>query len=402
MLSLNDEELAQLLATEESDRVERKERLAGDAPTKIREAICAFANDLPNHRTPGVIVVGMRDDGTPAGTRITDELLRSLADMRDDGKILPRPTMVVQKHTVRGDDYAMVFVTPSDMPPVRYEGRIWIRVGLRRAVASAQDERVLNEKRKHRDLPFDLQAVSTAKLIDLQRSVFENEYLPAAFARDVLDPNERSYEQRLASLRMIDSVEAKIPTLLGLLVLSARPRDFIPGAYVQFLRIVGTELADDIQDETAIDGPLAELIRRLDEKMRASNRVAVDLTTGPVERRTPDYPMAAIEQVVRNAIMHRTYEGTNNPVRVTWFDDRIEVSSPGGPYGLVTEKNFGLPGVTDYRNPNLTEAMRTLGFVQRFGVGIATAQRALSANGNPPLKWEVNDRFVVFALQRRP
>jgi len=76
------------------------------------------------------------------------------------------------------------------------------------------------------------------------------------------------------------------------------------------------------------------------------------------------------------APMHR-YEATNAPVRVYWFDDRIEIHNPGGPFGSVTQENFGRPGVTDYRNPNLAEALRALGFVQRFGAGIAIARRAL-------------------------
>ncbi|MEO5726264.1 MAG: ATP-binding protein, partial [Byssovorax sp.] len=83
------------------------------------------------------------------------------------------------------------------------------------------------------------------------------------------------------------------------------------------------------------------------------------------------------------------------------FDDRVEIQSPGGPYGLVTKESFGKPGVTDYRNPTLAEAMKTLGFVQRFGVGIATANRALSANGNPPIAWQVDDRYVLAVVRRK-
>jgi ATP-dependent DNA helicase RecG len=89
MLRIEDEELAQPARSGEADRVERKERLAGDAPNTIREAIYAFANDLPDHRKPGVVIVGMRDDGAPAGTPINDELLRTLADMTDDGTSCP-------------------------------------------------------------------------------------------------------------------------------------------------------------------------------------------------------------------------------------------------------------------------------------------------------------------------
>ncbi len=76
-----------------------------------------------------------------------------------------------------------------------------------------------------------------------------------------------------------------------------------------------------------------------------------------------------MQQLVRNAVLHRTYETTNAPVRVYWYSDRIEIHSPGGLYGQVNPENFGQPQVTDYRNPLLAEAMKALGFVQRFGVG---------------------------------
>ncbi len=82
MTSYNDQDLERMLSDVESDISERKESLKGDAPTKAREAICAFANDLPGHGRPGVIFVGARDDGTPADVAITDELLRQLADMK--------------------------------------------------------------------------------------------------------------------------------------------------------------------------------------------------------------------------------------------------------------------------------------------------------------------------------
>ena len=65
---------------------------------------------------------------------------------------------------------------------------------------------------------------------------------------------------------------------------------------------------------------------------------------------------------------------------------RIEITNPGGAYGSVTAENFGDLGLTDYRNPNLAEAMRVLSLVQRFGMGIPIARRLLSENGNPRAK----------------
>ena len=389
MVEPSDQDLEQLLSDLEADWTERKESFKGDASNSIREAICAFANDLPNHRRAGVAFVGARDDGTPSGLPITDDLLRSLADIKTDGNILPPPTLTVSKRRLFGTEVAVILVQPSGSPPVRYRGRIHIRVGPRRALASAQDERILNEKRRHRDLPFDVHDVPSSSLSDLQRRAFEDDYLPSAVAPAVLAANERTYEQRLAACKMIASIDEPVPTVLGLLILGGRPRDFFPGAY----------LASPISDEQVIDGTVTDVIRAIDQKIASHNRVEVDFHNGPTEQRRSPYPLVAVQQIVRNAVMHRTYEATHAPIQIYWYADRIEVLSPGGPFGTVTEATFGMPGVVDYRNPNLAEALRVLGFVQRFGVGLATARRELERNGNPPLELTVGANRVQVVMK---
>jgi ATP-dependent DNA helicase RecG len=398
---LTDAELTQLVDTLESDRAERKEAWAGDAPKKVRQAVCAFANDLPNHNQPGVVLIGVKDDGTLTSLNVTDELLRTLADVKTDGNILPPPTLIVEKRQIKGAAVAVVTVWPTDAPPVRYDGRIWIRIGPRRGLATAQDERILNEKRRHKDRSFDTRPVAGCPLSELNRVVFEHEYLPQAFAADVLANNGRSYEERLASLGMIASVEDPTPTLVGLLTVGKSPRTWVPGAYVQFLRIRGAKWDDPVVDAQEIDGTLDLVMRRLDEKIKATLAVSVDITTGATtEVTSTPYPLSALQQLARNAVMHRTYEGTNAPVRVTWFDDCIEITNPGGPFGIVTQENFGRPGVNDYRNPAIAAVLKTLGYVQRFGVGIAEARRALAANGNPELQFQVEPTIVLATVRR--
>lgn len=394
-------EIEAMLADIESDLVERKASWEGDAPEKGRQAVCAFANDLPGHGKPGLLVVGAMDDGRPSGQLVSDRLLQTLADIKTDGNTLPPPTILVQKMVLQGAEMAVVQVAPSDAPPVRYKGRIWIRVGPRRAIATAQDERVLNERRRHRSASYDAHPVPGAQLVDLDRTLFERTYLPAAFAPEVLAANERSYVQRLAATKMVATVDDPTPTVVGILTLASRPRDFLPAAYVQFLRIDGLELADPIVDEAAIDGPLLDLVRALDGKLASHNRTAVDLVSGPLERRVADYPIAALQQIVRNALMHRSYEHTNAPVRVVWFEDRIEITNPGGPYGIVSAASFGEPGMVDYRNPLLAEAMKVLGLVQRFGVGIATARALLQKNGNAPPEFDVQPTHIRCTVRRR-
>jgi len=297
-----DEQLETFLTDIESDLTERKESWKGDAPNEGRQAVCAFANDLPDHQKPGVLFIGARNDGTPSHLPITDALLRTLSDIRTDGNILPPPSILVEKRNLKGTDMAVVTVQHSNTPPVRYKGRIWIRIGSRRAVATLPEERILNEKRRYRDTPFDVQPLPSSDLSALSRVLFEQEYLPNAFAPDFVAFNDRSYEQRLASCRMIASVDNPIPTILGILVLGVSPRDWIPGAYVQFLRIAGTQMTDPIHDEAPVDGTLGQILRRIDEKIDSHNRSGVDIRAADREIRTSPYPRVALQQLIRNAV----------------------------------------------------------------------------------------------------
>jgi hypothetical protein len=112
--SLSDDELLVLLNDSESDRSERKRALTGATAEKVRQAVCAMANDLPNHGKPGVIFIGAEDDGAPANIDITDQLLLTLADMKTDGKILPLPSLFVEKRVLKGAAMAVITVLPAD------------------------------------------------------------------------------------------------------------------------------------------------------------------------------------------------------------------------------------------------------------------------------------------------
>jgi len=253
----------------------------------------------------------------------------------------------------------------------------------------------------YKNKPFDICPVVGATIEDLSRSIFESEYLPMAVAPDVLEANNRTYEEKLASCGMIVSPVDTTPTVLGLLSIGKEPQNIIYGAYIQFLRIDGTELVDEIIDEDVIGGAVFNMLRRIEDKLKSHNRRAVNVTSAAIHEVVTHYPLPAIYQIIYNAVQHRAYERTNAPIRVYWFNDRIEINSPGGSYGNVTPENFGLPGITDYRNPNIGTAMKTFGFVQSFGRGIEIARRELARNGNPPLEFNVSESFVLCTIRMK-
>lgn len=393
---MTDAELATLFRLQESDRVERKESLADK--DRVCQAICALANDLPKHGQPGVIFIGQRDDRSCAGLTVDDALLLQLAGLRSDGRTLPFATMYVRQVTIEGCEVAVVEVEPSDNPPVRFEGRTWIRVGPRRALATAEEERRLVEKRRWGNLPFDAHPVKGATLADIDLKRFELEYLRSAVSPEALAENQRSIDTQLRALRLAHPDGT--PTVTAILMLGTDPRRWFAGAYIQFLRVAGPNLTDPLLDQRELSGAVSDQLRLIDEVVRLNISMPA-LVGGPSRRETVDYPEEALRQIVRNAVLHRTYEGTAAPVRVTWFDDRVEIQSPGGPYGQVTKEHFGAPGVADYRNPTLAEALKSMRFVEKFGVGLAIARERLALNGNPPMEFVIEDAHVLVVVRKR-
>ena len=310
---LSDDDLRQLLRHGEADHIERTISLTDRR--KFGEAICAFANDLPDRRQLGILFIGVKDNGDCAGLVIEEQLLQTLMGFRTDGTILPPPVMTVRRHVLDGCTIGIVEVTPSDNPPIKYDGRVCIRIGPRRGFATSEEERRLIEKRRWGALPFDQQTVPGATLQDLDVLRFREEYLPVAVHPDVLAENERSPGQQLQALGLIGAGQQ--PTVLGLLLCGKNPRNWLPGAYVQFVRYPGTEIGDMIQDQKEIDGPLAEMFRRLDEVIANNITQPADLS-GTIQQSRPSYPIIAVQELTRNAVIHRNYEATAAPVMLTW------------------------------------------------------------------------------------
>ena len=122
---VNKEELLKLMQDMESDRIERTTSFREE---KLGEAVCAFSNDYPNHKKPGYLLLGVKDNGRIAGQRIEDKELQQLGNVRSNGNVLPQPSMIVSQvfHFEEGD-VVVVEVHPSLVPPVRFKGKVFIK-----------------------------------------------------------------------------------------------------------------------------------------------------------------------------------------------------------------------------------------------------------------------------------
>ena len=188
-----------LLLDMESNLVERTTSTRQD---KLGPVVCAFANDFPNYKQSGFILLGVNDDGKLAGKIWTDQELQSIGDIKTSGKVLPQPSITVSAVFKYSEGEVIVIeVKPSLYPPVRFDGICWIRLGPRRDKASVDEERILIERRASFAKTFDLVPALGSSLSDLAQDYFKLLYLPKAIDAETLAENGRTIEQQLASLR---------------------------------------------------------------------------------------------------------------------------------------------------------------------------------------------------------
>ena len=374
---LTKEELLELLGTTETVRLEKT--VSTDDRDKFCAAICAFANDMPGEGRNGYLLIGVHDDGSLSGLRATDRILKDISSLRNDGNILPLPVMNVGYVSFDDGDVIVVEVTPSILPPVRYRGRTWIRVGPRKGIATIEEENILIERRRSKFPTFDTMPCPHAKLEDLDLDLFRHEYLPKAFDEKTIAADTRSVDRQLEALNFY-STEYGCPTYAGLILFGRDPRRFMPGNYIQYVEFSGPDRASDPVNQHEFAGPLDRMLAEIDVFVKTSIAKNKPVPVSALrEKNEFVYPVWSIRELVMNAIMHRDYQSTG-PTKFYQFPDRLEITNSGGLYGRVNAANF--PDENDYRNPIVAEAIKVLGYVNRFGRGIGRVQSELASNGN--------------------
>jgi ATP-dependent DNA helicase RecG len=390
------EDLAAAL-TAESDRVEWKESARdGD---EILRAICALANDLGNTGRTGFLAIGVDKRGRAIGTDTSDGALTKLSDRLRSTKILPHPSSSIEVAQHEGGKLVVIAIAPYAVPPVvKVDGVAWVRVGASTHRASEADLARLQERRPEARLPFDLRAFGGARLDDLDLQALRTEHaasLGVATSKDEYPELEPWLRQR-EIIRRRDGVWE--PTAAGLLVYGVDPQSLLPGSIVEFTRYAGTSIEVAITSRKTITGRLPDQLDGIWIQLQANLASVATQTAGVRTPYAPEYPLDALKELARNLVQHRMYEGTNAPSRVSWFDDRIEMTNPGGPFGQASEGEFGAH--SDYRNPTITRLLVDLGYVERLGRGVQRVRALLAANGNPPLEVET-DGYTTVVVRRR-
>ena len=371
------EELQRIIAIDEGFRIELTTSTGN--MDKFQEAICAFANDMPGSGKKGYLLIGVYDDDKISGMKVDDALMKRISGIRSDGNILPLPVMTTEKVQTDEGDVLVVEVTPSFDTPVRYRGRTFIRIGPRRDIASAEEERILAERCAASLPTFDTRPCREATIDDIDTDTIIKEYLPKAIDSETLATDKRPPKEQLASLRLFN-MQWDCPTYAALILFGKNPRYFMPGAYIQFVRFKGETNGGEILNERR----LPQLENFIRDGIVTKRPVPISILR---EKDVRNYPYKVLRELMMNAVMHRDYQA-NMPTRLYQYDSHIEIMNPGGLYGQARPENF--PHVNDYRNSVVAEMMKNLNYVNMFNHGVSEVQDLLKENQSPAAEFNVN------------
>ena len=391
------EELFEIIAIDENYRIELTTS-TGDMD-KFQEAICAFANDMPGSRKKGYLLIGVKNNGEIDGLKVDDDLMKKISGIRSDGNILPLPVMSTEKVVTENGDVLVVEVTPSFDTPVRYRGRTFIRIGPRRDIASAEEERILAERCAASLPTFDTRPCREAKLEDIDVDTIVKEYLPKAIDAKTLEKDKRPLKEKLAALHLFN-MHWDCPTYAALIMFGYNPRFFMPGAYIQYVHFKGSSNGGAILNERRFEGCLYKILPELENFIQdgiiTKRPISISILR---EKDVLNYPFKALRELMMNAVMHRDYQ-SNMPTRLYQYDNHIEIMNPGGLYGQARPENF--PHVNDYRNGAVAVMMRVLNYVNMFNHGIGEVRDLLHANENPEAEFNVGYLTAFSVIVRDP
>lgn len=357
------------------------------SPTRPLRTVVAFANSAG-----GRLVIGVNDDGTVAG--VTDPLseeerITSLITDRISPQLVPAIDLVTMgEATILVVDVPLSTRRPHYMTDQGLGAGVYVRLGS--STRQADPALVAELERNARGVAFEDLPVLRATLEDLDLDNLSE-----------VRGRETDFEDLVALGLAIKQGGEIVPTNAGILAACDDPSRFLPSAWVQCGRLRGPN-GTDIFDQTEIHGPIPRATERvMDFLLKHAFKTAV---FGDVRRRDVySIPVEAIREVVVNALVHANYSERSTPVRVGFYDDRIQVDSPG----------LLLPGMTiesmrrasRLRNPSLARVFREAGIMEQWGTGVQRVFEQLAEIGLPePLVEEVMDRlrFTIYVPNHAP
>lgn len=209
-------------------------------------------------------------------------------------------------------------------------------------------------------------------------------------------------DEKICALMSI--VKGGKATLAAEILLGFYPQAFAPQLCIVATAVPGVAMGEvdasgaRFTDNKRIEGTIPQMLTEALAFVRANTRTATVIDTVTGERKdVPEYPTVAVREVILNALVHRDYSihTEGKPIRLTIYQDRLEVESPGGLYGRLRVDQLGHVQ-PDTRNPVLATAMEVMGLTENRYSGIPTIRKQMEEAGlAEPDFLDTQNSFIV-------
>lgn len=334
------------------------------ARIKIKDVarhITAFAN-----AAGGKLAIGVEDDGEITGFRKQSSQDINEMERCNIMECEPAPSVAVRRIDVLNssgeqDSVLVLNVEPSTSSVVRRkcDDAVFLRVGDKSQILGHQQILALEYDKNQRR--FEDEIVHGATIHDIDHDVLD-EY------KEKLKTSA-SDEQVLRSRRFL--VDGNL-TNAGVLLFAENPTVFLPQARLRVLRFQGNRMETgqrlNIVKDQPFDKPIPKIIAESAVLIRSLLREFQYLGEDGRFETIPEYPEFAWFEGIVNAVIHRDYAYSGDYIRVSMYDDRLEILSPGKLPNIVTLDNMR---TTRYaRNPRIARTLVEFGWARELNEGV--------------------------------
>ena len=379
---IDEKKALELIALGEGQHIEFKEAV----PSKVRELseeVCAFSN-----ATGGYIFIGVNNKSDfVKGFTIDNTKRSSIQDSLD--AIQPAVYSELYPLTVKGREIWVIEVQEGDQKPYVASGSIFVRRG-----ANSQKLRTPTEIRQ---------------LFDDAGALHYDEAMNKWFKMEEVSTQAvRAFKEKAGITST--SPDSELIWNMGLLgkkgeMTNVVPMFFsdecgkrIPQAVVRCVLFKGTNKVHIIDSKT-IGGPLLSQYNETTKWLK--QRLAVEYIMDGFNSRIEKWeiPLDAIKEALTNSICHRDYYDTAANIMVELYDDRLEISNPGGLLPIVA-KNFG--HMSKSRNPKVFELFTRMDLVEKVGSGIPRMTELMRIAGLPAPEYHTEGSFTTVLYKKSP
>ena len=324
-------------------------------PKSWLKSVSAFANGIG-----GTLFFGVADETTIVGLDDIQFCAEKISELIKS-KISPMPNIILTPYEEKGKGYLTLVIKPGRSTPYYYSAdgqkQAFIRLGNESVPAP---EHILNELiLRGTNQTYDAIPTQFAKN-DYSFTLLEATYLQ----KTKLHFESKDYES--FGLVTDDNFLTRAGSLLT-------DQHIVYNSRVFCTRWNGLEkgsVFDDALDDKEFEGNLIYLLQNTNDFIKNNSKVRfVKEATERIDK--PDYAERAITEALVNALIHRDYLAMGSEVHIDMFDDRLEITSPGGMFGGVNIQDQDISHIkSDRRNPIIADLFHRMKYMERRGSGL--------------------------------